>query len=181
MMKKVLLLLVLICGVSAAQAQIKFGVKAGANFADLDGITLDTKMRTGFHFGAVLEVKLPGSLALQPELLYSSQGAKVNSAAFDDIQYDYLTVPVMVKYYLIKDIINIELGPQFSFLVNDNVDFADSNTFDFAAAGGVGIDLGDHLFLQGRYVLGLTSASTDALRNADTKNKVIQLSVGYKF
>jgi hypothetical protein len=180
MMKKILLLL-LLCGFWSTQAQVRIGVKAGANFADLDGITLDTEMRTGFHFGAVLEIKLPGSLALQPELMYSSQGAKVDSAAFDDIQYDYLTVPVMLKYYLIKDIIDIEIGPQFSFLVNDNVDFGDTSTFDFAAAGGVGVDLGEHIFLQGRYVLGLTSASTDALLNADTKNKVIQLSLGYKF
>jgi hypothetical protein len=180
-MKKILLLFVLLCAISNAQAQLRIGVKAGANFADLDGVSFKTEMRTGFHFGAILELKLPGSLALQPELLYSSQGAKVNSAAFDDIQYDYITVPVMLKYYLIKDIIDVEIGPQFSFLVNDNVDFGDSSTFDFAALGGVGVDLGDHVFLQGRYVLGLTSASTDALANADIKNKVIQISVGYKF
>ena len=137
-MKKIFLFL-LLCGFWSAQAQVRIGVKAGANFADLDGITLDTEMRTGFHFGAILEVKLPGSLALQPELVYSSQGAKVDSAAFDDIQYDYLTVPVMLKYYLVKDIIDIEIGPQFSFLVNDNNDFdpGDSSTFDFAALGGV--------------------------------------------
>jgi len=184
-MKKVLLF-VLLCGISSAQAQIKFGIKAGANFSDLDAVNFKTDMRTGFHFGAILEVKLPGSLALQPELLYSSQGAKVNSAALDEIQYDYITVPVLVKYYLIKDVLDIELGPQFSFLVNDDVnsnflgssfDASDSSTFDFAAIGGVGVDIGAHIFLQGRYVYGLTEAST----NADIKNKVIQISVGYKF
>ncbi len=176
-MKKLLFLL-LLCA-TGMQAQVRLGVKAGANFANLDGITLDTKMRTGFHFGAILELQLPGALAIQPEVMYSSQGAKVNVAAFNDIQYDYITVPVALKWYLIPDVVNIELGPQFSFLVNDNNDFdpGDSSTFDFAALGGVGVNLGNHLFLQGRYVLGLTDASA----NADVKNKVIQVSVGYKF
>lgn len=176
-MKKIFLAVALFCGMLAAQAQLKIGIKAGANFSDLDGVSIDTEMRTNFHFGAVAELKLPGSFALQPELLYSSQGAKIDSAAFDDIKYDYITVPVMLKYYLISDLLNVELGPQFAFLVNDNASVEDPSTFDFAALGGVGVDLGQHLFLQGRYVLGLTDASA----NADVTNRVIQLSVGYKF
>lgn len=180
-MKKIILTALLLVGFAQAQAQIKIGLKAGANFANLEGISLDTKMRTGFHFGALLEVKLPANLALQPELMYSSQGAKIDQAAIDDIQYDYITVPVMLKYYLVPDLFNIEIGPQFSFLVNDKLDSdfdaGDSSTFDFAALGGVGLDLGQHVFLQGRYVLGLTDASA----NADVTNRVIQVSVGYKF
>ncbi|MFT3793945.1 porin family protein [Flavobacterium sp.] len=179
-MKHIFLALALFGSVLCAQAQLKFGIKAGPNFSDVDGnIAPDTKMRTSFHFGALAELKLPGRFALQPELLYSSQGAEVESAAFKDIQYDYITVPVMLKYYLIPDLFNIELGPQFSFLINDNQDFdvEDSSTFDFAALGGVGVDLGQHFFVQGRYVLGLTDASS----NADIKNRVIQLSLGYKF
>lgn len=184
-MKQILSML-LICICSIAHAQLRVGIKAGANFADLDAVSFKTEMRTGFHFGAILEVKLPGSFALQPELMYSSQGAKVDQAAIEEIQYDYITVPVLLKYYLLKDVLNVEIGPQFSFLVNDkvesnflgtNFDASDSSTFDFAAIGGVGVDLGDHIFLQGRYVFGLTEASA----NADIKNKVIQISVGYKF
>lgn len=176
-MKKIIVLAVLLLGTLTASAQLKFGIKGGANFSDLDGISIDTKMRTGFHFGVLAELKLPANFALQPELLYSSQGADVNEEAFDDIKYDYITVPVLLKYYLISDLLSIEAGPQFSFLVNDNVDFEDSSTFDFAALGGVGVDVGQHFFLQGRYVIGLTDATADA----DVTNKVIQLSVGYKF
>lgn len=177
MKSKILLLLALIGSFNLAQAQLRIGIKAGANFANLEGISIDTKMRTGFHFGALAELKLPGSFALQPEVLYSSQGADIDEEALDDIQYDYITVPVMLKYYLVKDLFNIELGPQFAFLVNDNVDLEDSSTFDFAAVGGVGVDLGKSFFVQGRYVLGLTDASADA----DVTNRVIQLSLGYKF
>lgn len=177
MKSKIFLLLILMASFNLAQAQLRIGIKAGANFANLEGVSLDTKMRTGFHFGALAELKLPGSFALQPEVLYSSQGADIDEEAFQDIQYDYITVPVMLKYYLVKDLFNIELGPQFAFLVNDNVDIEDSSTFDFAAVGGVGVDLGKSFFVQGRYVLGLTDASADA----DVTNRVIQLSLGYKF
>ena len=178
-MKKTFIILMLFAGTLCMQAQLRIGLKAGANFSDLDGITFDTKMRTGFHFGAAAELKLPLNFAIQPELLYSSQGAEVNVANVKDIQYDYITVPVMVKYYLISDILSIEAGPQFSLLVSDRNDFdpGDSSTFDFAANGGLGLHLGKHFFLQGRYVVGLTDASS----NADVTNKVIQLSAGYMF
>lgn len=85
----------------------------------------------------------------------------------------------MVKYYILSDILSLEAGPQFSFLVNDknNFNVGDSSTFDFAALGGIGLHLGKHVFIQGRYVIGLTEAST----NADFKNKVIQISAGYFF
>ncbi|HMI06958.1 MAG TPA: porin family protein [Flavobacterium sp.] len=178
-MKKLIVLTVLLVGLFSAQAQLRIGIKAGPNFANLDGVSIDTKMKTGFHFGVAAELKLPANFAIEPEVLYSSQGAKVDSAVLDDIQYDYVTVPVLLKYYLISDLLSIEAGPQFSFLVNDNNDFdpGDSSTFDFAALGGVGVNLGKHLFLQGRYVVGLTDASA----NADVTNRVIQLSVGYMF
>ena len=160
-------------------AQLRVGFKAGPNFSNLDGIGFDTKMRTGFHFGLAAEAKLPNNFALQPEVLYSSQGAKVTLTAVDEIKYDYITVPVLLKYYLLSDILSIDAGPQFSFLVSDrnNFDPGNSATFDFAALGGIGINLGDHVFLQGRYVIGLTDASS----NANVTNKVIQISAGYFF
>ena len=179
-MKKTIVFAVLLLAMMPAQGQLlRFGVKAGANFSNLDGASFDTKTRTSFHFGATAEIKLPLLFAIQPELLYSSQGAKVDSEAFDDIQYDYITVPVLVKLYVVPKILSIDIGPQFSFLVNDNNDFdiEDSSTFDFAALGGLGLNIGDHLFLQGRYVLGLTDTSS----NADVKNKLFQLSAGYRF
>jgi len=63
-------------------------------------------------------------------------------------------------------------------LINENVeDQFEGETFDFAAVAGLGYNITDHFFIQGRYVLGLTEVSNDA----DVTNRVIQLSVGYKF
>ncbi|RZJ99833.1 MAG: PorT family protein, partial [Flavobacterium sp.] len=75
----------------------------------------------------------------------------------------------------------LEAGPQFSFLVNDSapsvVEQYETKSFDFAAVGGLAFDLTSNIFLQARYVAGLTDTSKDA----KVTNQVIQLSVGLKF
>jgi hypothetical protein len=178
MKKTIVLAFFLIIGMANSNAQVlKFGLKAGVNFANLSGSDADGfDGLTSFHFGAVGEIKVFQNFAIQPEVLYSSQGAK--SDAFDDIKYDYITVPVLAKFYLITDKLSLEAGPQFAFLVNDNVDSTfETETFDFAAVGGLGFNFSKHVFAQARYVVGLT----DTTKDADVKNSVIQLSIGYTF
>lgn len=178
-MKKVLIVLLLCFGMSTVNAQMfKFGLKAGANFSNLEGDNVDGSTYTSYHFGAVLEFKLLENLSLQPELLYSSQGTKVNEESLDKINYNYVTVPVLAKFYLISNKLSLEAGPQFSFLVDQNVkDQFEGETFDFGLAGGLGLNITDNFFAQARYVMGLTEANKDA----EVTNRVIQLSVGYRF
>ena len=178
-MKKTIGLFILLMSVSTVNAQmLKFGLKAGANFSNLEGDNVDGSTYTSFHFGAVVELKLLENLSVQPELLYSSQGTKVNSDAFDDINYNYITVPVLAKFYLTSKKLSLEAGPQFSFLVNENVeDQFEGKTFDFGLAGGLGYNITDNVFVQARYIAGLTEAS----KNAEVTNRVIQLSLGYRF
>ncbi|MDI9257433.1 porin family protein [Flavobacterium sedimenticola] len=178
-MKKAIGLLFLLMSIPTVNAQmVKFGLKAGANFSNLEGDNVEGSTYTSFHFGAVLELKLLENLSVQPELLYSSQGTKVNSAAFDDINYNYITVPVLAKFYLTGKKLSLEAGPQFSFLVNENVeDQFEGETFDFGLAAGLGYNITDHVFVQARYVAGLTEAS----KNAEVTNRVMQVSLGYRF
>jgi len=176
-MKKLFVMAVLlIAGSSSMNAQgIDFGVKAGANFAKLDGDGIDGDNLTSFHVGALLEVNVFENFSVQPEVLYSSQGTKIED---EDIKLDYLSVPVLAKFYLISDKLSIEAGPQFSFLVNDDVpEVFETKSFDFAAIGGLGFNVTNNVFVQARYVIGLTDTTEDA----EVTNKVIQLSVGLKF
>lgn len=176
-MKKLFLMaILLVAGSTSMNAQgIDFGVKAGANFSNLDGDGIDGDNLTSFHAGAVLEVNLFENFSLQPEVLYSSQGTKLED---EDIKLDYISVPVLAKFYLISDKLSIEAGPQFSFLVNDDVpEVFETKSFDFAAIGGLGLNITNNLFVQARYVVGLT----DTTKEAEVTNKVIQLSVGWKF
>jgi opacity protein-like surface antigen len=184
MKKGIVLAVLLILGISTSQAQLlKFGVKGGLNFAnytggDVDGF--DFKSITSYHAGVVAEIKIFENFALQPELLYSTQGSELegfNEQVKNEL--GYLSLPVLAKFYLTKDKLSLELGPQASVLVSERneVDTKDSNTFDFAVAGGLSYKITNGLFVSGRYAAGLTEPKKDA----DVKNSVIQFSVGYMF
>jgi hypothetical protein len=177
-----LILLILGTGLSKAQL-LKFGVKGGVNFANYTGgdiSDVDFKAITSYHGGAVMELKMFENFAIQPELLYSTQGSELEGLG-DQVKNElgYISIPVLAKFYLTSNELSLELGPQASFLVSERneVDATVTNSFDFGLAGGLSYKITNGLFVSGRYVAGLTEAKQDA----DLKNSVIQFSVGYMF
>ncbi|MEN9335228.1 MAG: hypothetical protein RLZZ500_215 [Bacteroidota bacterium] len=183
-MKKVIVMLLFALGGSSLHAQlVKFGLKAGVNFANYQGgnvQNIDFNTLTSYHAGLVTEVKLFENFALQPEFLYSTQGSELKGLGTQvKNELGYLSVPVLVKFYLTKNRLSLELGPQASVLVNqrNNVNLGDSNTFDFAVAGGLSYKITNGLFVSGRYTAGLTEPK----RDATVKNAVVQFSLGYLF
>ncbi|MBA4153269.1 porin family protein [Flavobacterium sp.] len=184
MKKSMLVYALFLIGFTNANAQLlQFGLKGGVNFSnysggDLEGV--DFNNVTNFHFGVVTELKLLENFALQPELLYSTQGSELESLD-EQIKNElgYLSIPVLVKFYLTSNKLSLEAGPQFSFLVKESGDFDlyDSNTFDFGVAAGLSYKITKGLFLSGRYVAGLT----DVKKEANVKNSLVQFSLGYMF
>lgn len=186
-MKKLILAAMMFIATSAAvQAQLlRLGVKAGVNFASqtgdayMEGVAFDKDGITSYHAGLVAELKLLDRFSVQPELLYSTQGATYKNA-FDEFKNElgYLSIPVMAKFYL-TDSFSLEVGPQASFLLSEKNDFdvKDAETFEFGLNAGLGFKITKNLFIQGRYGLGLTEAS----KNADVKNSTVQLSAGFMF
>ena len=81
-MKKIVLSLALLAGISgAAQAQtgIKIGLKGGANLAGYTGTdSKDMQSKYGFSAGATFNFALSDMISIQPELLYSQKGIKLN-------------------------------------------------------------------------------------------------------
>jgi len=176
---------ILILGMSNSiiAQNVDFGVKTGLNISNFTGGDVDKNSLFGFHVGGFAEFKLNEKFSLQPELLYSTQGTEVENLV--KIKVDYLTIPLMVKYYLSENF-SIEAGPQASFLVNDKAEFDDSSipdadidasSFDFGLNVGVGYNFTSHLFAQVRYNYGITTVG----ENPDVKNSVFQISLGYKF
>lgn len=132
-MKKITLTLLGLVAFSTsalAQQEVKFGPKAGVNFATLNGKDTDeAKMMIGFHVGAFAEIKFNDKFAVQPEVLFSAQGAKVkesgtevvmgvpvNYEAEGKIKLNYINIPIMAKYY-ITDNFAVEAGPYVGFLM----------------------------------------------------------------
>ena len=169
-----LLAIALFSQVSKAQ-NIKFGFKGGANYSTFSVNGVDTNNLTSFHAGAILEIKTP-IIGIQPEILYSSQGTNVSGG--DNLKLDYISIPVVVKFYVTK--LSFEVGPQFSYLINDNIQSGSGlevKNSDIGVLGGVGLDIIGGIFAQARYVVGLSNNT-----NFDGgKNNVFQLSLGYKF
>ena len=187
MKKNILIAALIFLGTLNSQAQLlRLGAKAGLNYANLTGTKVSVNPEnykkdaiTSYHIGLLAEIKLTEKFGIQPELLYSTQGASYNNLG-NEIKNElgYLAIPVMAKIYL-NNTFSLELGPQASFLLSekDNVNIEDSKTFDFAVAGGLGVKITKGIFVQARYGLGLTEVST----NAKAKNSVVQVSAGFMF
>jgi len=163
-----------LCSFTAINAQ--FGIKGGFNFANLSGDSSnDFNVLTSYHIGGLYEARILEHLSLQPELLYSVQGAKVRD---NEIKLNYFTVPVMLKVYVTGNL-NIQAGPQFGMLLSESDNFAPykSETFDFGFAGGLEFFITEGLFAQARYYTG----TKEVAENARLKNNVVSLSLGYIF
>src|SRR5690606_14285136 len=95
-MKKLSITFVILFGFSqlmVVQAQdIKFGAKAGLNLANMSGDVEDNSIKLGLHIGGMAEIKISETFAVQPELLYSAQGAKFSDGT---LALNYLVLPVM--------------------------------------------------------------------------------------
>lgn len=183
MIKKLWIAIVAIGITGSVTAQdVKFGAKIGMNVSTITGddvSNIDSK--TGFVLGATSEISFTDKFSVQPELLFSQQGARFEGNFTVDL--NYLTLPIMAKYYVAKGF-SVEAGPQFSFLVKDEVIFEDNTTsdtnaknFDLMANVGLGYQLENGIFLQTRYNLGLLSIADDT----DNKNGVFQIALGFQF
>ena len=180
MKKTILVTALLFSALTTIQAQsVKLGLKAGLNYANQTGTNIQTEAISSYHAGLVAELNLFKGLAIQPELLYSTQGATYKNALGDiKNKVGYLSIPILIKINLSKSI-SLELGPQASFLLSEKDQFVvkDPSTFDFAVAGGLGLKVTKSIFLQARYGLGLTEIS----KEAQAKNSVVQVSAGLLF
>lgn len=184
-MKRNLITAFLCMAAFVMQAQsTKIGIKVGTNYANQTGVNVtvgkdnynSSEAITGYHLGLTAEVKFL-KLALQPELIYSTQGATYKNAVSEfKNELGYLSLPVLVKVYVIPGL-SVDLGPQASVLLSEKnkFDYKNSNTFDFSALIGASYNITSKLFVQARYGLGLTDMSKDA----KVKNSTAQLSVGY--
>lgn len=198
---------------STAQSQeFRLGAKVGVNFASIGGDGAENlDPRLGFHLGGLVEIPLVGKFALQPEILYSSQGTKQGyyNIIFDsniksNLKLDYINIPVMGKYYIIEGL-SVELGPQIGFLVSakdkykNHDDTGNDNVKDsyrsvvFAVGIGASYRLDSGVFFSLRFNKGISqiNENLDYIHPHDypgnynysykQQNNVLQLSAGYSF
>ncbi len=175
-MKKIIFSVWALVAFSAANAQddssITFGAKAGLNNSNLT----DGKATTAFYVGGIVDFTVSDKFHVQPEVLYSVEGAK-------DASLSFIKVPILAKYY-IADAFSLHAGPFLGFKVAAEDDFLDAATksLDYGAAVGAAYDFDFGLFVDARYNLGLANLNEiDVPGAGDIKTTSIQVGVGYRF
>ena len=186
----------------------QFGFKGGLNLSNMtvEGND-DSNLKAGFHAGIFNKIGITESFAIQPEVLYSSKGFKLN---YDDnaiadgetkFNLNYIDVPVKLVFNLSRDF-EFQLGPYFSYLAGANVetdaqvldyfnidstdelDRENFNAFEVGLTGGLGFTI-DPLVFGFNYNLGLTQVAKDdeptEAMLGDAKNTVIQVYAGILF
>lgn len=185
-MKKLSLTLMMLCAVTTftfAQS-FSFGPKVGVNVSNYTGGNIESDALVGFHLGGILQFGIGQHFAIQPEVLFSTQGAKLNNGNLDGVKYktNYVGVPVMFKLRTTGGFY-IEAGPQFSFRTSEDIPNQTFDHFaknlDLAAAAGLGYQSPIGLGIGARYIAGLSKVGDFSGNNIDPnfKSSVIQVSL----
>lgn len=201
------------CATITAQTEkVKIGVKAGLNIASLtfDENELESSQKTGFTAGIMAEIPLAKNFSVQPELLYSQQGIKFSYSDIDvtnsnyksTISLNYLNIPVMLKYYVLKGL-SLQAGPQIGILLKSNNKYQDNflgydnhenynlsdytNAFDTSVNLGLGYQFKNKFYVDLRYNISYSDVFKEAnsngnyVINSDMRNRVFQITLGYFF
>lgn len=201
-MKKIILstLLVLAFGFTYAQ-KAQFGIKGGLNIANQNFVGTgapSTSALMGVNLGFFVDIKVDDKFVIQPEILYSMQGTKLNwlsdGVTINSFKLAYINIPVMAKYYATKNF-SLEAGPQIGFLTSAKVNGTSNgttvdvdaknfyNSTDFGINFGVGYDFTKKISAGIRYNLGLSNVGSNEFVSDGDKitNSVFSIDFGYKF
>ncbi|MEP7229875.1 MAG: porin family protein [Ginsengibacter sp.] len=187
MKKAVILFSTLFLLFTAKAQEAHFGVKGGINASSLhfDGNTsYDSKI--GLHAGLLAHIHASKIWAIQPEVFYSSEGAKTRVGNSEvKINLNYINVPVLLQY-MFDNGVRLEGGPQIGFLVNAKTktgsSSVDNNNFKstaFSIPLGVGYLTTDGLGFDARYVFGLSNINKNS--NPTIQSNVFQFGIFYQF
>ncbi len=179
---------ILMIGKASAQ-HVNIGIKGGVNLYNLhndNGAKYDTK--TGFNAGLLGHIHLASQVALQPEIVYSAQGAKYTTAGIETkAKLGYINVPVLLQY-MFDNGFRLQAGPQVGFLINAKSEFGNTEvdvkdnykTVDFGVGAGIGyVHPASGLGVDARYNLGLSKINEG---NTDkVTNRGVQLGLFYLF
>jgi len=182
---------ILITGVASAQhgnapaGHISLGIKGGVNVYNVhndDNTKYDP--RTGYHFGLLGHIHFDSHFAVQPEIVFSAQGAKIVDTKYN---LDYINVPVLFQY-MFDNGFRIQAGPQVSFLVsaksklnNNTTDNKDNlKPIDFGLSIGASYVVPSTGFgIDARYNHGLSNINKNSAVNST--NRGVQMGIFYIF
>jgi hypothetical protein len=211
-MKKVAIVVVgLLMTSFVSQAQLKFGVKAGANVsklsASVDEMASQIKGATDYQFGVLMQAKAFG-IVIQPEVLYSVKSDFISDPSitelFDGQEVAYssqnIEIPLnfQVGFGFLVGRAYLQAGPYVSFvastLMNGTSNYAENvknsmSTFDYGVGAGAGLEF-FHFQLSAKYDWGMGKLGDATYLNGGTptsnpfnnlSNRTLSVSLAYLF
>lgn len=206
----------LVCFASYAQmGRPSFGLRAGVNFQNLNGKDanddkLENKLKLGFNVGVNAEIPVAHEFYVQPGVLYTTKGAKLDDNGGNDakVNIGYIEIPINLLYKpaLGQGSLLMGFGPYVAFGINGqyksdlgdaDINFANevnaSNFGDFTIkrfdAGAnllFGYEINRQLSAQLNAQLGLLNLAPELSGAGNTdlgtiKNTGFGVSLGYRF
>ena len=200
-MKKILVpLMILVMGVGVANAQFKFGVKAGLNINNLHlnhpDQMLDADNGTGWTAGLMTEFQFPIlGICIDLSLMYTRMNSDLEYEMNDQSvkNKNFLEVPLNIKYKFQLPVVSSFLapylftGPAFAFKLDKNTlnDFK-TKTCQVAWNVGLGLEFVKHLQIGASYGFGINNI-IDKLpvgvqtTDVKTKNNYWTITAAYLF
>ena len=177
-----------ITGIAKAQ-HASFGLKGGLNISNIHNSNgTYYNPAAGVHAGGLVHIHLTKHWAVQPELVFSTQGAKFRNAGTEtNYNLSYVNVPVLAQYMFANGF-RVQAGPQVGFLVhaasrNNELKqhtMDDYNKVDLALSAGASYQIPNSGFgLDARFNLGVTDISKNNAVNST--NRGFQAGVFYLF
>ncbi len=174
---------------NAIAQHVNIGIKGGLNVYNIkndNNAKYDSKV--GFNVGLLGHIHLAKQLAFQPELVYSTQGAKYNTASIETkINLAYINIPLLIQY-MFDNGFRLQAGPQIGFLVSAKaktgsaeIDLKENlKKVDFAIGAGVGyVHPSSGFGIDARYNIGLSNIYDNA--TVKSYNRGLQVGVFYLF
>ena len=188
-MKLHLFLLLIIISPAIVNAQL--GIKAGLNFTDVTNVSsVNNQSSSGFNAGIFYTTPYTRVIGSKTELVFSRQGYNYETGAVTGkVNLDYIMLPTYMCINITK-FFQIQLGMQFGYLMNANVDSANKNTagipgpvssalsyynrFSYSIGGGVEVHPFKGMLIGARLNVGLTNLykmpDVTSLTNMTTMN-----------
>jgi hypothetical protein len=201
---KLLIIVVAFTMTTKSFAQVKYGVKAGLNLANISeksSLGSENEGKTskiGFHFGGTAEFPASEAVSVQTGLLFSSKGYKISlEGASGSMNVNYLEIPIntIYKIEIGSSKLCLSAGPYLAYAVSGSAKYGgievdvnigsddddDYKALDYGLNIGAGVELNDKITIGLQYGIGLANISSYTGYGSSAKNNVFGISVGYMF
>ena len=155
--------------------------------ANQQNIGIEDEMRLGFTAGAEAEYYINDWFSATAGINYTQQGWRIkekNSGDKFNQNLDYLNIPVMANFYVLKGFA-LKIGVQPGFLLNAKYDGHDNKkgyeSFNFSIPFGLSYEFANGITLDWRTMIAVTRANKNSTSEDKYYSHCAWLTVGYKF